>query len=195
MGRTLPEISAELRTISDEIEQNIAKSLKAVRVVCDIVDAMDVAPAPVDPHWLLYPFDQVWPVTGEFGMMYDIGGKKWQHEGIDFGCPVGCQLHACAGGVVEFAGWRDGYGNCVVIRHVHAGGTWHTWYGHLSSIGVVVNQVVIANQVIGLSGATGNVTGAHLHLTVQWEGSTFLPSGCAETLRGVVNPREWVQIK
>ncbi|CAM5651250.1 Murein DD-endopeptidase MepM/ murein hydrolase activator NlpD OS=Streptomyces violarus OX=67380 GN=FHS41_001978 PE=4 SV=1 [Streptomyces violarus] len=63
-------------------------------------------------------------------------------------------------GTVVEAGWGGSYGNQVVIKMND--GT-YTQYGHLSSIGVSVGQQVTPGQQIGLSGATGNVTGAHLH--------------------------------
>jgi murein DD-endopeptidase MepM/ murein hydrolase activator NlpD len=63
-------------------------------------------------------------------------------------------------GTVVEAGWGGSYGNQVVIKMND--GT-YTQYGHLSSVGVSVGQQVTPGQQIGLSGATGNVTGAHLH--------------------------------
>lgn len=185
---TLKEISESLKALSDEIERSIADSLKEVRSIAAMVDAMDRA---TDPHWLLFPLDHLVIVTGEFGTVYTVGGKTWQHEGLDLAVPVGTPVRACASGVVQFAGWRDGYGNCVTIEHDHCGEWWRTWYGHLSVI-KAVSGAVIANQLVGLSGATGNVTGPHFHLTVQRASSTFLPVGCTEALRGVVNPRDFL---
>ncbi len=69
-------------------------------------------------------------------------------------------MHAVGVGTVVEAGWGGAYGNQVVIK-MHDGT--YTQYGHLSSIGVSVGQSVSAGQQIGLSGATGNVTGPHLH--------------------------------
>jgi murein DD-endopeptidase MepM/ murein hydrolase activator NlpD len=64
-----------------------------------------------------------------------------------------------SGTVVE-AGWGGSYGNQIVIKMADG---MYTMYGHLSSIGVSVGQTVTPGQQIGLSGATGNVTGPHLH--------------------------------
>ncbi|POX50701.1 peptidase [Streptomyces sp. Ru71] len=94
---------------------------------------------------------------------YQAGSSLWSsghHTGIDFHAATGTTVHAVGYGTVVEAGWGGAYGNQVVIR-MHDGT--YTQYGHLSSIGVVVGQQVVTGQQIGLSGATGNVTGPHLH--------------------------------
>ncbi|MFF9279672.1 M23 family metallopeptidase [Streptomyces griseosporeus] len=94
---------------------------------------------------------------------YRTGGSLWSsgsHTGIDFHAASGTTVHAVGYGTVVEAGWGGAYGNQVVIRMND--GT-YTQYGHLSSIAVSVGQHVEAGQQIGLSGATGNTTGPHLH--------------------------------
>ncbi|MER5754206.1 M23 family metallopeptidase [Streptomyces sp. NPDC002088] len=94
---------------------------------------------------------------------YLSGGSLWSsgsHTGIDFHAASGTSVHAVGYGTVVEAGWGGAYGNQVVIRMND--GT-YTQYGHLSSIGVSVGQKVTTGERIGLSGATGNVTGPHLH--------------------------------
>ncbi|MFJ3234497.1 M23 family metallopeptidase [Streptomyces sp. NPDC086787] len=94
---------------------------------------------------------------------YQTGGSLWSsgsHTGIDFHAASGTTVHAVGSGTVVSTGWGGAYGNQIVIRM--ADGT-YTQYGHLSSIGVSEGQKVTPGQQIGLSGATGNVTGPHLH--------------------------------
>ncbi|MGW0732628.1 M23 family metallopeptidase [Streptomyces sp. NPDC002851] len=94
---------------------------------------------------------------------YKTGGAVWSsgsHSGIDFHADSGTQVGAVGSGTVVEAGWGGSYGNNVVIKMND--GT-YTQYGHLSSISVTVGQQVTPGQQIGLSGATGNVTGPHLH--------------------------------
>jgi murein DD-endopeptidase MepM/ murein hydrolase activator NlpD len=94
---------------------------------------------------------------------YRTGGTLWSsgsHTGIDFHAASGTSVHAVGHGTVVEAGWGGAYGNQVVIR-MNDG--MYTQYGHLSSLAVSVGQQVEAGQQIGLSGATGNVTGPHLH--------------------------------
>ncbi|MEW2283335.1 M23 family metallopeptidase [Streptomyces sp. NPDC047841] len=94
---------------------------------------------------------------------YQASSSLWSsgaHTGIDFHAAGGTAVHAVGSGTVVSAGWGGAYGNQVVIRMADG---MYTQYGHLSSIGVVVGQKVVPGQQIGLSGATGHVTGPHLH--------------------------------
>ncbi|MDX3243236.1 M23 family metallopeptidase [Streptomyces sp. ME18-1-4] len=106
----------------------------------------------------------VLPITGSYvSTGYHASSSLWSsgsHTGIDFHAATGTTVHAVGLGTVVEAGWGGSYGNQVVIRMND--GT-YTQYGHLSSIGVSVGQQVTPGQQIGLSGATGNVTGPHLH--------------------------------
>ncbi|MDN3021331.1 M23 family metallopeptidase [Streptomyces sp. S.PB5] len=104
------------------------------------------------------------PISGSYiSTGYKAGGAVWSsgsHTGVDFHAASGTSVRAVGSGTVVEAGWGGSYGNNIVIKMND--GT-YTQYGHLSSIGVSVGQTVTPGQQIGLSGATGNVTGAHLH--------------------------------
>lgn len=113
-----------------------------------------------------------WPlannkVTSQFG-------SRWGrlHAGIDLNAKTGTSVFAAAGGTVELASYSGAYGNCVIINH---GNGMKTRYAHLSSIGVKAGQKVNRGQYIGLSGATGRVTGAHLHFEVIVNGTCKNP--------------------
>ncbi|MBO4277837.1 MAG: M23 family metallopeptidase [Clostridia bacterium] len=105
-------------------------------------------------------------------------GSRWgtTHKGIDialfggncFGDPALC----AADGVVTFAGWRGGYGNCVVVDH---GDGMETLYAHLYRIGVEVGQELKAGDQVGNIGSTGNSTGPHLHFEVHIDGIAVDP--------------------
>ncbi|HEY0896553.1 MAG TPA: M23 family metallopeptidase [Sphingobacteriaceae bacterium] len=94
------------------------------------------------------------------------------HSGIDFKGNKGDEVKNTAHGVVLFAGWEKGYGNCVRIRHRDG---YQTLYGHLSEILVEAGEKVTANQVIGLIGSTGRSTGNHLHYEVRRYGKPLDP--------------------
>ncbi|WP_306189784.1 MULTISPECIES: M23 family metallopeptidase [unclassified Streptomyces] len=104
------------------------------------------------------------PISGSYvSTGYKAGGSLWSsgsHTGIDFHAASGTSVHAVGVGTVVETGWGGAYGNQIVIRMADG---MYTQYGHLSSIGVSVGQKVVPGQQIGLSGATGNVTGPHLH--------------------------------
>ncbi|MCX4549126.1 M23 family metallopeptidase [Streptomyces sp. NBC_01387] len=112
------------------------------------------------------PVDHV--VIGE---PFGIGGKMWSHKhsGQDFVMPTGTPVKAVHDGTIVKAGPNGGgdgpaYGNAIEIK---VGNTTYAQYAHLSQIDVHVGQTVKAGQVIGKSGATGNVTGPHLHFEIR----------------------------
>ncbi|OIV36352.1 hypothetical protein BIV57_16745 [Mangrovactinospora gilvigrisea] len=86
------------------------------------------------------------------------------HTGIDLAVPSGTAVHAALGGTVVRTGWDGAYGKDVLIHHPDGR---YSLYGHLSSIEVHAGQHVSAGQQIALSGATGHVTGPHLHFEVR----------------------------
>jgi murein DD-endopeptidase MepM/ murein hydrolase activator NlpD len=95
------------------------------------------------------------------------------HAGIDIGVPSGTTVAAAADGHVIIAQWDPGgCGNYIVIAH---GGQLSTEYCHLSQFFVAVGQDVQRGQAIAASGATGNVTGPHLHFGVRVDGKPVNP--------------------
>jgi murein DD-endopeptidase MepM/ murein hydrolase activator NlpD len=108
------------------------------------------------------------PVTGAtVGTPYRMAGSMWSsgyHTGVDFVVPTGTSLKAVAAGTVVSAGWGGAYGNQVVIKLADG---YYAQYAHLSSLSVSSGQTVTEGQQIGLSGATGNVTGPHLHFEIR----------------------------
>jgi murein DD-endopeptidase MepM/ murein hydrolase activator NlpD len=156
----------------------------------DGIEAMerDLSPVPIASKWLAYPLPVEFPVSSEFGDGA-IQIRPTIHEGIDFACPMGVNVMASASGHVVSSHYNVAYGNRVQLEHEHNGDTWFTWYCHLSVLRVVPGQAVISGQQVGLSGATGNVTGPHLHYNVQCASDTSLIYGLPEILRGCRDPR------
>jgi murein DD-endopeptidase MepM/ murein hydrolase activator NlpD len=104
--------------------------------------------------------------------------RRWGlpgHEGLDIQAPQNAKIYACADGTVLRVDRYGGdpaamrYGNS--LRLEHAGG-YVTVYAHLAQVLVKVGEVVRAGQVIGLAGATGNSSGAHLHLSLKRAGAS-----------------------
>ncbi|MFF3662411.1 M23 family metallopeptidase [Streptomyces olivochromogenes] len=108
------------------------------------------------------------PVEGAtIGTGYKVAGSMWSsgyHTGVDFVVPTGTTIKAVAAGTVASAGWGGAYGNQVVIQHADGR---YSQYAHLSALSVSAGQSVTPGQQIGLSGATGNVTGPHLHFEIR----------------------------
>ena len=92
-------------------------------------------------------------------------GYTRMHKGLDFSAPTGTPIMAAGDGVVERASRYGSYGNYVRIRH---NGTYKTAYAHMSKYGRGIKKGarVKQGQVIGYVGATGRVTGRHLHYEV-----------------------------
>ncbi|WP_329473398.1 peptidoglycan DD-metalloendopeptidase family protein [Streptomyces sp. NBC_01723] len=108
------------------------------------------------------------PVAGgTVGTPYHQSGSMWSsgyHTGTDFVVPTGTPLKAVGAGTVVSAGPGGAYGNQVVIQLADGH---YAQYAHLSSLSVSAGQSVTAGQQVGLSGATGNVTGPHLHFEIR----------------------------
>jgi murein DD-endopeptidase MepM/ murein hydrolase activator NlpD len=113
-------------------------------------------------QWTLPIPAGVYHLTGRFG---DVSGL-WAtvHTGLDFAAPTGTSIHAVANGVVTSTGYDGSYGNKTVVTLDD--GT-ELWYCHQNQFGVSVGDVVRPGDLIGYVGATGNVTGPHLHLEVR----------------------------
>jgi murein DD-endopeptidase MepM/ murein hydrolase activator NlpD len=93
--------------------------------------------------------------------------ETWKmHWGVDLACPAGTPVSAVSDGTVVFAGRRGCYGKVVVLRHP---GNVMTLYAHLSQVTVRRGWHVREGEVIGAVGATGCVTGSHLHFEL-WKG-------------------------
>ncbi|WP_406393440.1 M23 family metallopeptidase [Streptomyces sp. NBC_00887] len=101
-------------------------------------------------------------ITSTFGQ----AGSMWSsgyHTGLDFAAPTGTPIKAVHSGTVKSAGWSGSYGYHTVIELDD--GT-EVSYSHQSSMDVTAGQRVTTGETIGRVGATGNVTGPHLHLEV-----------------------------
>ncbi|WP_300680547.1 M23 family metallopeptidase [Nocardioides sp.] len=112
-------------------------------------------------QWQLPMAHGVYRLTARFG---DSGLWANRHTGLDFAAPVGTPIHAVANGTVSSAQYSGAYGNRTVITLDD--GT-ELWYCHQVRFGVSPGEYVHVGQVIGYVGATGHVTGPHLHLEVR----------------------------
>jgi murein DD-endopeptidase MepM/ murein hydrolase activator NlpD len=125
-------------------------------------------------------------LSSGFGMRrHPVLGYNKMHKGIDFAAGTGTPIYAAGDGTIEKRGWVGGYGNYIKIRHRSG---LQTAYGHMSRFkaGLNTGSRVKQGEVIGYVGATGRVTGAHLHFGVTLNGtmvdpSLFLPVEAAGT--------------
>ncbi|MCX6843370.1 MAG: M23 family metallopeptidase [candidate division WOR-3 bacterium] len=114
-------------------------------------------------------------VTSGFGRRFHPISRVYrQHQGVDYGAPLGTPVSAIADGAVVMARWNDGYGNFVQLRH--SGGL-VSCYGHMSryGAGVKAGRSVRQGQTVGYVGSTGMSTGPHLHFEVRQGGKPVNP--------------------
>ncbi len=118
-----------------------------------------------------------WPVrdavTSPFGVRWD-GLLPNLHRGVDIRAAEGTPVRTMAPGRVRFAGWMNGYGNVVWIDHA---GEVISVYAHLSDIDVSRGQGLEEDELIGVSGSTGTVSGPHLHFEIWKAGRQIDPVG------------------
>lgn len=114
------------------------------------------------------------------------------HTGIDLYQPIGTPIYAAEDGDILAAGkinnayGNTAYGNCVLIDHKNG---YYTFYAHMNTVKVKTGMSVIQGAVIGTVGATGNVTGPHLHFEVRtnpvWNRKNFIDP---ESVLKIENP-------
>jgi murein DD-endopeptidase MepM/ murein hydrolase activator NlpD len=113
-------------------------------------------------------------VSSKFGWRSDpLNGAQKFHKGVDVPMAVGQEVPVARSGRVSFAGEQQGYGLTILVDH---GPGLSTRYAHLSELLVAEGEQVEAGQTIGKSGASGRVTGPHLHFEVLENGQPVDPS-------------------
>lgn len=118
----------------------------------------------------------IWPllddgegfITSSFGYrVHPISRMRQFHEGVDIAAWYNTPVVSTANGVVEFSGWKGGFGRTVIIDH-EAG--YKTVYAHNNSLVVEEGDLVKRGDVVAYSGNSGYSTGPHLHYEVLYEG-------------------------
>lgn len=115
-----------------------------------------------------------YPVTNHhIGTGYGVSGRYWSsghHTGVDFPVSKGTPVYSVGDGQVVDTGYNRAYGNYVEVYH---GNNIYSFYAHASSVSVSAGQHVTKGQQIMKSGATGNVTGPHLHFEIRTPGPRY----------------------
>ena len=134
--------------------------------------------AELDDVSLIKPVDG--PHSSSFGSRRFFNGEaRSPHSGMDIAANSGVPILTPRAGVVTATGDYYFNGNTVIVDH---GQGLITMYCHLSEIAVVENQAVILGDELGLVGATGRVTGAHLHFGTYLNGNAVDPALLLEPL-------------
>lgn len=122
------------------------------------------------------------PVSGRYTSVYGKsryfnGEFRGRHGGVDIKASIGTPVKAAASGKVVLVGNFWFAGNCIYIDH---GAGLISFYGHMSKVSKTKGEHVQREDVIGLSGKSGRVTGPHLHFSVSWRGEFFDPAPIME---------------
>jgi hypothetical protein len=125
----------------------------------------------VDSDQLAFESKLEWPVTGPISGVYGSqrilnGEPRAPHLGVDIAAPTGTPIHADSAGTVTLAE-HDLYftGGTVIVDHGYG---LSTIYQHMSRLDVTVGQHLEQGDLVGAVGATGRVTGPHLHWGMNW---------------------------
>lgn len=125
-------------------------------------------------------------ITSGFAMRFHPIHQTWrQHNGVDYGAPTGTAVRSVGEGTVEMAGWQNGFGNVVHVRH---SGDRTTVYAHLSKIDVKKGQRIEQGQRVGAVGSTGWATGPHLHFEFRVGGRHMDPRVIARASEAITLP-------
>jgi hypothetical protein len=148
----------------------------------DVLFIPDVKPILMTKEWHDYfgrrgifgdPLGRWGKINSPFATRTDpLTGEIRHHNGVDLKAKYGDPVYAAGSGKVSFTGISGGYGNLITISH---GKGLITYYGHLSKIYAKTGQKVRKGTLIGRVGATGRVTGPHLHFEVRKNGKPLDP--------------------
>jgi len=159
-----------------QLQNRIDMLLLELDVQHQLLENLESYRSRMDVHLRNHP--TLWPINGRissgFGWRRNpFGGRGSEHHsGVDIPARTGTQIRATGGGRVTFSGWRNGYGNTIVIDH---GNGIQTLYAHNSRNRVSVGQRVERGDIIGYVGSTGRSTGPHLHYEVIVNGTAVNP--------------------
>ena len=151
----------------------------------EMIDWFRKHPAQTGRLPTIRPVEADKPLAEQFGSVLDpFTGQHIEYPGLSWSTPVGTPVWATGAGTVVAVGTQARWGKYVEIRHDER---CLTFYGHLSRIDVKEDETVARGQVLGLSGASGKVTGPQVSYAVFLDGepvdptSFLLPEGAAAT--------------
>ena len=151
MGRRLPFLNENVSYLSpvSRLILSVKRILSIIILIC----------------WITIPASAKGinlPITSHYGWrQHPITGEYRFHTGIDLGYDHGTVIVSVLDGLVVFAGNYGGYGKTVIVAHKN---NRHSLYAHCHRLDVAKGDFIKKGERIGLVGASGNVTGPHLHL-------------------------------
>ena len=161
---TNSELAADLSLKVDLLEKEISVQAKSYDEVAQMAKEQEIRMENIPAIQPVMNKDLKRVASG-YGMRIDpVYHVRKFHQGMDFTAPTGTEVFATGNAKVDFAGWKQGYGNTVILDHGYG---YKTLYAHLYKILVRKGQKVRRSDIIALVGNTGKSTGPHLHYEVR----------------------------
>ena len=169
---TNSELAADLTLKVDLLEKEIYVQAKSYDEVAQMAKEQEIRMENIPAIQPVMNKDLKRVASG-YGMRIDpVYHVRKFHQGMDFTAPTGTEIFATGNAKVEFTGWKQGYGNTVILDHGYG---YKTLYAHLYKSLVRKGQKVRRSDIIALVGNTGKSTGPHLHYEVRLNGKPVDP--------------------
>ena len=160
---TLPQKLVDLK--GEALRRVLADNRKLITIF------NQVRPEQLWRHPFITPVDG--PITSSFGLRRILNDQpRSPHSGVDIGAPEGTEVASCNDGIVVLVEELYLCGKTIIIDH---GCGLYSMYFHLSETRVTEGDQIGVGECIGLVGATGRVTGAHLHWGIRLLGARVDP--------------------
>lgn len=169
---TNSQLSADLSYKVDMLEKELYVQAKSYDEILEMAKTQEIRMENIPAIQPVLNKDLKRIASG-YGMRIDpVYHVRKFHQGMDFTAPTGTEVFATGNAKVKFSGWKQGYGNTVILDH---GFGYETLYAHLYKSLVRKGQKVRRSDIIALVGNTGKSTGPHLHYEVRLNGRPVDP--------------------
>ena len=166
------QLSADLSLKVDVLERELYVQAKSYDEVLELAKTQEIRMENIPAIQPVLNKDLKRVASG-YGVRIDpVYHVRKFHQGMDFTAPTGTEIFATGNAKVSFVGWKQGYGNTVILDH---GFGYQTLYAHLFKALVRKGQKVRRSDIIALVGNTGKSTGPHLHYEVRLHGKPVDP--------------------
>lgn len=162
---TNSQLAADLTLKVDQLEKELYVQAKSYEEVMDLAKTQEIRMENIPAIQPVLNKDLTRVASGYGWRVDPVYHTRKFHQGMDFTAPTGTEIFATGNGQVSFVGWKQGYGNTVIVDH---GFGYQTLYAHLFKALVRQGQKVKRGDIIALVGNTGKSTGPHLHYEVHY---------------------------
>ncbi len=169
---TNSQLSADLARKVDLLEKEVYVQAKSYEQVIEMTKTKEIRLENIPAIQPVLNKDLTRVASGYGWRVHPIYHTRKFHQGMDFTAPIGTDVYATGNARVSFVGWKQGYGNTVMLDH---GFGYETLYAHLYKPLVNVGQRVKRGDIIALVGNSGMSTGPHVHYEVHFKGNRVDP--------------------